>query len=160
MPNVYYRGQQVRLEAYTGTGATELARAAAEGATTITVRDASAYAAADVLRVASRSGPDRDETVTVSGSPVGRVVTLAAGLAYAHPADTEVFELAAGTIVLQVRTPAGAITTPVLTVASTGRYYYDLTLDASGEWGYRFAGSVTVVAAAWRPITVLDDPFD
>jgi hypothetical protein len=48
-----------------------------------------------------------------------------------------------------VRDPAGTITTPAVTHASTGVYTanVDLTSAAPGLWWYRFAGTGTLQAA-------------
>jgi len=42
------------------------------------------------------------------------------------------------TVTVKVLAPGGTITTVTPTNASTGVYYYDISLTASGEWVVRF----------------------
>jgi hypothetical protein len=45
------------------------------------------------------------------------------------------------TVVLRLRAPDGTTTMPSVTKTSTGVYFADLTLTASGEWKYRWIGT-------------------
>lgn len=62
-------------------------------------------------------------------------------------------------VVLRIKDPAGTVTTPVPTHPSVGVYTHDLSLNAEGEWHYRFEGTGTIEAAAERVLRVRDSNF-
>jgi len=56
------------------------------------------------------------------------------------------------TVTLKIKDPTPTTTTytyalATVTKGSTGNYYKDITIDASGTWYYRWTGTGTVVAA-------------
>lgn len=46
-----------------------------------------------------------------------------------------------GSVALRILKPDGTVITPTPTSDTIGVYYYDLSLDLSGWWTYRFIGS-------------------
>lgn len=146
----YDPGDQVRLRVVWTLNPTSLAAAAAAGATTITVRDATGYAASDSIILEAQT--DQEETATVN-SVSGRVLTLSAGLIYAHAVNAEVGELAApSTVTLVLETPDGVETSytaaaATVTNVSTGIYRRDHSVTLAGLHRYRWVATGTVVAA-------------
>lgn len=67
------------------------------------------------------------------------------------------------TIVLKYINPAGTVTTLTYPTGivkdATGRYHYDLTLNASGTWAYRWEGTGAVVAAGEKKLVVRSTAF-
>lgn len=63
------------------------------------------------------------------------------------------------TVVCTVKSPAGATTAPLVSTSGTGVYYAELTLDASGDWRWRMAGTGAVVAADEGIISVERSAF-
>lgn len=63
-------------------------------------------------------------------------------------------------IIFKFKKPNGTITTYThgtdaqLVKDSTGIYHVDLTLDAEGEWAYRWEGTGALVAADQRTVAV------
>ena len=62
-------------------------------------------------------------------------------------------------VVLRIKDPTGAVTTPAPTRDSLGVYSYALSLNAEGEWHYRFEGTGAVEAAGERVLRVRDSIF-
>ena len=75
------------------------------------------------------------------------------------------FKNAAGTltnptaVVLRVKDPAGAVTTPVTTTGAAGVYEHDLSLTLEGTWIYRFEGTGAVQAAEEGEVYVRNSAF-
>lgn len=69
------------------------------------------------------------------------------------------------TVTFKYKKPDGTIVTLVygtdvsLVKASTGIYYVDVDIDASGQWFYRFEGTGTVKAASESKFTVRVSEF-
>lgn len=58
---------------------------------------------------------------------------------------------------LTYKKPSGTLVTvvsPTLIKDSTGNYHYDVTLDESGSWWYRFSGTGAVTQAGEKEIVV------
>lgn len=145
--NSYGLGQPVKITIRTGINPTDLAAPAAAGATTITLRSASGYADTNVLRI--DAGLPTEERATISGSPTAAgVVTLTAGLRFAHSRGAEVDEPTTPTAGnLYLTDPAGTVT-PValgsLTTEATGELSYTFTPGTAGRTRYRFVSTETV----------------
>jgi len=138
MMNAYHLGQEIRIPLRFWVNQTKLRAEAAAAALTIKVRDATGYAAGDVLIL--NPGTDTEETVTIAGGGVsGTTFTLTAALTYAHGVNEIVGELSnPTTITVKRQTPDGVDQTAWaiadLTNDATGKYSKTLTLDQSGEW--------------------------
>lgn len=141
MGKPYDVGEQARLTVSVGINGTRLAKPAAAGAITLTVRDAAGYGVGDVIML--NPGADIEETATIS-AVAGRVLTVGA-LAYDHAVNEVVQELTTpSALTLTVETPAGVETTYTLaqlTQVSTGIYRKDVDLTAAGDWPYRWAST-------------------
>lgn len=159
MSEPYYIGAVVRLEILVRTNTTRLATAAAAGATTITVYDTTGYADTITLVIEPSETPEMgpQETRIVSGTPTATVITLAAALAFAHPAGALVSELVAGTVAATVRLPDGTTSAGSVSNVSTGRYRVDYTTTQAGEHRIEWAVSGAAIAAGVYPFTVLTD---
>ena len=161
--HVYDVGDSVTVRGTFGSSISELSAQALVGATTIVVRDASGYAASDVLAI--NPGTDTEERISVS-SVSGNTITLATALAYLHQPNETVFELADPTEVkLQTKDGNGAVLTYLYSAAavtrdSVGRFSKAITLDGKGgDWVYRFAGTGAVIAARTRRMIVREMEF-
>ena len=62
-------------------------------------------------------------------------------------------------VTFQLKDPAGTITTPAVTQASTGVYRADFTLSTEGFWYLRFVGTGAVIAAYEQKIKVRPSEF-
>jgi hypothetical protein len=58
-------------------------------------------------------------------------------------------------VTLSIQAPDGTITSPAPTNVSAGLYEYDLDVDQSGAWRYRFAGTGAVVAASRDAVLIV-----
>lgn len=85
----------------------------------------------------------------------GQVVTLTATIR--NRAGTLVDP---DTVTCKVKNPAGTISTYTPTKDSVGVYSYNLTVNASGEWLYRFEGTGAATTSAETAFFVRDSAFD
>ena len=51
------------------------------------------------------------------------------------------------TVTITIRKPDQTTSTPTALTSATGTWYTDVTLDQTGNWYYRFAGTGALVAA-------------
>lgn len=163
MSGSYDISQAVRLKYLAWINPTTLRAASAAAATTISVRDASGYAAAD--SVVLNPGALNEETATVS-SVSGTVITLSAGLVYDHAVNEPVGELAdPTTLTVKYQDPSGNETTLVyLTDAalvrdSLGKFHVILTVDEAGRWFHQAKGTGAVIAAGEEDFYVRPSEF-
>lgn len=160
--NSYDVGDAVTVRAVFGGNVTELVSQMLAGATTLTVLDATGYTGTDTLIM--EPGTAREERLTVS-SVSGTTITVTAASVYAHGVATAVWELADPTaITLKVKDPNNHITTYTyalseVTKDGTGRYSKSITIDQSGPWWYRWAGTGAVVAASEMQLAVRRSEF-
>ena len=141
MPNTYDIGDSIELLGYF-TSFNTVGQIDA-GSTILTVQDATGYAASDAIIVSGAGDLGSDLITTVSGSPVGNVITLAA------PAKTSVVRgktaklITPTTITLKVRAPDGTTTTISTTALGVGRYTGSFIAAMAGQHWYRFEGTGT-----------------
>lgn len=63
------------------------------------------------------------------------------------------------TVTLQVKDPAGTVTTPALVHDGPGAYHYNWLVTLAGVLVYRFAGTGAVVAAEEAKVFARDSAF-
>lgn len=142
-----------------GTNVTKLGLRLAAGGTTLRVRDATGYTAADVLVI--DPGTDDEESLTIAaGGVTGLVITPTAVPIYAHGLNAPVWKLVDPTAVtLRVKEPDGTVTSYTyaaaeLTKVSTGIYTRSLEPDQSGTHWIEATGTGAVVAVAESELVV------
>ena len=63
------------------------------------------------------------------------------------------------TVQLEIKNPAGTVTTPSVSNPSTGVYEGSVLFDADGLWWYRWEGTGTVDAAEEGSMSVRESQF-
>lgn len=63
------------------------------------------------------------------------------------------------TIVLEVKSPAGTITTPAPIRDAAGKYHADINANEHGTWWYRWEGTGAAQATAERRFTIEHSEF-
>lgn len=125
------------------------------GSTALTVRDATGYAANDPIVVRGAGDVGGDLYTTVSGSPAGNVITLAAA-AKTSVVRAPVGKLVApGAVTFKVRLPDGTSVGPTAaTTVSAGRYTGTFDPTIAGQHFYNFAGTSPAKATDEREFIV------